>query len=501
MGLIQSGVHFSLRQLTRKSHVQFLSERKNLRQVQTDIFKRLLRQSATTQWGAEHGISANMGYAEFIAKVPVTTWSDWEPWVAREKQHPGALSRDVTRFQPTSGSTHKRKWIPYTKSFLAEIDLATATWIFDLYTQYPALRSGTHYWSLSWLPDELRREMSNNDLSYFPWLKRWFLSQVMAVDDSVQRAASSQLAREMTIRQLIERRDLSLLSVWSPTFLQGLCTDLWDERRVFAAKSSRSTHKILTESKDLAECLARLWPGLALVSCWQTADAAPWAKRVQELFPRVPFQGKGLFATEGVVTIPIEGKTQLAYQSHFYEFEKKNGDIVLAAELLPGDEAQVLLSTGSGPWRYRLGDRVLVEEIAGGCPVLTFLGRDQTVDMVGEKLSFDAARDVLKQLGPQALLMLASPGSANERPSYVVVWEGNPPQDLVQKAEALLCEHHHYLLARELQQLAPVSVHACEASGVFFQRLATQMNWVLGDMKWEALMKLPNAWEASTWKA
>lgn len=501
MGLIQSGVHFSLRQLTRKSHAQFLSERKNLQQVQTDIFKRLLRQSATTQWGAEQGLTADMTYAEFSAKVPVTTWGDWESWVDREKNVPGALSRDVTRFQPTSGSTHKRKWIPYTKSFLAEIDRATATWIFDLYAQYPGLRSGAHYWSLSWLPDELRREMTNNDLAYFPWLKRWFLSHVMAVDESVQRAATSQLAREHTIRQLIEQRDLSLLSVWSPTFLLGLCTDIWDERRAFAAKSSRSTQKILTESKDLAECVARLWPGLALVSCWQTADAAPWATQLQELFARVPLQGKGLFATEGVVTIPVEGRTQLAYQSHFYEFEKKTGAIVPAAELVPGDEVRVLLSTGSGLWRYRLGDRVLVEELADGCPVLRFLGRDQTVDMVGEKLSFDAARGVLQQLGPQALLLLASPGATDVRPSYVVVWEGSPPQDLAQRAEALLCEHHHYQLARELQQLAPACVHACDSSAVFFSRLAARMNWVLGDMKWEALMKLPKAWEAHAWKA
>lgn len=495
MGMIQSGVHFSLRQLTRKSHAQFLSERKNLRNTQLTILKSLLSNSERTIWGQEKGISSDWNYSQMQSRIQPSNWSDWNDWVDREKEKSGSMSLEVKRFQPTSGSTHKRKWIPYTRSFLNEIDRATAVWIHDLYEQNPGLRVGKHYWSLSWLPTELRHEMSNNDLAYFPWLKRLFLGQVMAMDDSIQRAATSELARRFTIQKLIECRDLSLISVWSPTFILGICQDLWAEKASYAPLASKSTRDILLQSMSLEECLKRLWPKLSLVSCWQTADAAQWSKKAQQLFSEVQFQGKGLFATEGVVSIPVQGTMHLAYQSHFYEFEKKNGEIVPAFELKAGDEANVLLSTGSGLWRYRMGDRVLVEEILDGCPILHFLGREHTVDMVGEKLSFDAARDVLNKLGEKAIIMLAAPGDQKQKPGYEIVWEGEAPHDLAQRAEMLLKEHHHYLLARELNQLAPVRVRECKESSVFFQSLAREMNWVLGDMKWEALMKLPKNWE------
>lgn len=495
MGMIQSGVHFSLRQLTRKSHAQFLSERKNLRQTQLAILNRLLAQSEKTTWGQEKGIRSDWTYSEMQTKINPTNWNEWSSWVEREKAKSGSMSIDVTRYQPTSGSTHKRKWIPYTRSFLNEIDRATAVWIHDLYEQSPGVREGKHYWSLSWLPTELRKEMSNNDLAYFPWLKRLFLGQVMAIDDSVQRAETSDLARRLTIQKLIECRELSLISVWSPTFLLGICHDLWSDKSSYARHASKGTRDIILQSANLEDCLNRLWPRLSLVSCWQTADAAHWAKKTQQLFSGVPFQGKGLFATEGVVSIPVQGKMHLAYQSHFYEFEKKNREIIPAFELKAGDEVTVLISTGSGLWRYRMGDRVLVVELEDGCPILQFLGREHTVDMVGEKLSFDAARDVLNKLGEKAIIMLASPGDQSVKPGYEIVWEGVAPGNLAERAEMLLKEHHHYLLARELNQLAPARVRECTKSGEFFQSLAREMNWVLGDMKWEALMKLPKNWE------
>jgi len=495
MGLIQSGVHFSLRQLTRKSHAQFLSERNNLRETQIKILNSLLAHSEKTLWGQEKGITSNWSYSQLQSKIAPTDWNEWNAWVEREKKQSGSMSIDVTRYQPTSGSTHKRKWIPYTRSFLNEIDRATAVWIHDLYDQHPGLTVGKHYWSLSWLPTELRQEMSNNDLAYFPWLKRLFLGQVMAMDDSVQRAETSDLARRLTIQKLIECRELSLISVWSPTFLLGICQDLWGDKSTYARTASQATRGILLQSSNLEECINNLWPQLALISCWQTADSAQWAKKTQQLFSGVPFQGKGLFATEGVVSIPVKGKMHLAYQSHFYEFEKKNGEIIPAYELKAGDEVSVLISTGSGIWRYRMGDRVLVEELIDGCPILQFLGREHTVDMVGEKLSFDAARDVLNKLGEKAIIMLAAPGDQNEKPRYEIVWEGVAPTNLAEHTEALLKEHHHYLLARELNQLAPVKVRECKESGEFFQSLAREMNWVLGDMKWEALMKLPKNWE------
>jgi hypothetical protein len=487
MHYLTGSVQLGLRHLTKKSHAKFLLERGRVQETQARILKTILRQSLQTAWGRENGLSAEWDAKDVAKNLKPTTWQDWEPWVERERRGEArSLAVDVQRYQPTSGSTFKRKWVPYTKSFLREIDQATAVWMHDLYQNYPGLLRGRHYWSLSWLPDDLRSQMSNNDLAYFPWLKRQFLAQIMAVPERVQHATSAHDAREQTIHHLLRCRDLSLLFVWSPTFLLGLCEELWDRRAVPHA----------TSMEDMVQ---RLWPKLALISAWDTADAAPWAAKVKNLFPHTKFQGKGLFATEAVVTIPVQERPHLAYSSHYYEFQRTDGVIVPSWELRGGDRVTPLVSTGSGLWRYQLGDELLVEEVYQGCPVLQFLGRQQTVDLVGEKLTYQVARNILQDLGHGAFLMLAVQGNEDTRPYYELVWEGAAPAGLSQKVESLLAEHHHYRLARELGQLLPLRVHTCQSSGHFFRELAEQMGWVLGDMKWEALVKLPHSHKVVAW--
>ena len=350
-------VHSSLRHLTRNCHARFLVERPRLREVQLAILRRLLAQSAETTWGRQHGVSPAWSYQHFAQKIQPSGWQDWQDWVERERRgETGSLAPDVERFQPTSGSTFRRKWIPYTKSFLGEIDQATAAWMHDLYLSYPGVSQGRHYWSLSWLPSELRQQMSNDDLAYFPWLKRLFLERIMAAPHHVQLAATSDEAKRLTLRHLVRCEDLSLLFVWSPTFLWGLCEELWLERDAYAEELDGARAGNMRAARDMREMVAQLWPKLSLISCWDTADAAPWAKRVQALFPGIPLQGKGLFATEGVVTIPVQGESHLAYQSHFYEFERPDGEIVPAWELVAGERVSVLLTTGSGIMRLRTED-------------------------------------------------------------------------------------------------------------------------------------------------
>ena len=60
------------------------------------------------------------------------------------------------------------------------------------------------------------------------------------------------------------------------------------------------------------------WLKLALGSGGHPAAAARWAKEWDALLPQAAFQGKGLWATECVVTIPYAGRYPLAYRSHVY---------------------------------------------------------------------------------------------------------------------------------------------------------------------------------------
>jgi len=127
--------------------------------------------------------------------------------------------------------------------------------------------------------------------------------------------------------------------------------------------------------------------------------------------------GKGLLATEGVVSIPLMGYAApvLCVNSAFFEFVDDAGCIRLAADLEHDACYEVILTTANGLYRYRLGDRVRVIGSAGRTPLLSFLGRAGVVsDLCGEKLAEAFVAGCLRDFGGFAMLA----PSREPRPHY-----------------------------------------------------------------------------------
>src|SRR5207249_3743354 len=124
-----------------------------------------------------------------------------------------------------------------------------------------------------------------DDTDYLGWLSRSVSRAVMAVPSETGRAANMDACRQATLDHLARCPDLRLISVWNPSFL----TILLDRLPARARPSD-------------------LWPKLRLISCWTSAGAARFVGEVKERFPGVTIQGKGLLATEGVVSIPLIGR-------------------------------------------------------------------------------------------------------------------------------------------------------------------------------------------------
>src|SRR5207244_6244599 len=82
-------------------------------------------------------------------------------------------------------------------------------------------------------------------------------------------------------------------------------------------------------------------------------------------------------------------------------------------------------STAGGLWRYRLGDRVVVDGFRNKCPSLTFIGRSEDVsDLCGEKLSAqfvkEAIDEALGQTRPQLDRKSTRLNSSHQIISYAV---------------------------------------------------------------------------------
>jgi hypothetical protein len=228
-------------------------------------------------------------------------------------------------------------------------------------------------------------------------LERFFINRVLAAPSSVAKCGDAEMFRYTTLLHLLLARDLTLISIWSPTFLDALLAPLeaWSDRLAFDVRNGDAElAALLRADVTLPEKLARIWPRLALVSTWADGAAARYVQCIRELFPQVEIQPKGLLATEGCVSFPLVGKqgAALALRSHFFEFqeldaaEDDSAACRLAHELHLGGRYRVVLTTGGGLYRYTLGDVVEVVGFHQQCPLLRFLGRSAVSDLVGEKL-------------------------------------------------------------------------------------------------------------------
>ena len=449
--------------------------------TQREVLKKILLQTAATSHGQTLGIKDDDNYQTFIQKCAVTVYEDWKETIESQKESGTlTLSPAVIRYEPTSGSLSKRKWIPYSPLFLQEINRAAQTWVHDLYRNFPKIRAGMHFWSLSWIPAELRGMIQTDDSELFPAYQRFFLNRFIARHPAIQFAPTAESAWWATKVYLASLHDLSFISIWSPSYLLSAIEELFLARdqvaEVFESRSWVQFQKELKRfevpkrdvrefkrvqsSQTLEEFAQLLWPKLSLVSCWDSASSHELANDLRAVLARsVSIQSKGLWATEGVITFPWRGTHPLSVRSHFYEFRcLQTGDIFPSWELKLGQELQPIVTAGNGILRYALPDRVFVKGFAEKTPLLDFVGRIGSIDLVGEKLSFADADLILAELRAEFKnihFYCLTAGFVQKHGQYQVLIIGDPlqAQAIAKRCEEKLILFHHYSVARELNQM------------------------------------------------
>jgi hypothetical protein len=138
-----------------------------------------LARHATSAYGREHDFGAIRDCDTFARRVPLTSYADVAPYIARiQAGEKNVLSADpVTHLVPTSGTTGARKLIPFTGALSAAFDAAVSPWVQDLARRRPALLGGLAYWSVSPLvesgeADTLRRCASGSKTTRRTWAAR-----------------------------------------------------------------------------------------------------------------------------------------------------------------------------------------------------------------------------------------------------------------------------------------------------------------------------------------
>lgn len=437
--------------------------------MQRRRLRSILAANAGCEYGRRHGFGGIASADEYRARVPVVRYEELAGDISRMAAgEPDVLAAGpLVAFEETGGTSAGPKLVPYNEPLLASFRHALLAWLDDLASAHPRIASGRAYWAISPAARAPRTTPGGlpiglgSDAAYFGAKLAPLVLETLAVPPG----AHADLAawRAATCAHLGACHDLALVSVWSPTFLLEL-----------------AAHVALDP---------------VVISCWDQAAARPYAEELRRRFPRARLQGKGLLATEGVVSIPLEGLAWpvLAVDSGYYEFVDDRGRSYEAPDLQPGADYELLMTTAGGLYRYAIGDCVRVRGYAGEAPLLEFTGRAAALDLCGEKLTEAFVNGALAPLGLRFALLAPR---ANGHAGYALVVDAqevaaDEAARLAARADAALCANPQYAHARGLGQLAPLALERRERPLQAWLQRGLRRGQRLGDIKPPALAHEP----------
>lgn len=486
----------------------FRKAAKNTALIQKKILLKLIKENAHTKYGQEFNFSSITSIADFQKRVPIISYQDLLPYIEELKLGKrNVLTKEkIDRFVLSSGTAEATKLIPYDKTLRKQFGKSLAPWLNNIFRKYPAVLFGPSFWIVT-PPGEVPAIKSkipagfDEDSSYFGFVERFFVQQIMVVPDEVSQLRNLQNYYYALSYFLLIEKNLRLISVWNPSILTiildfirhnsgSLVTDIRNGTLSFPSSEDDSIRKVLKKhlrpkrlrAFEFATALedfdgknwTLIWPKLTLISCWTHAWAKDLISGLEILFPGVTIQGKGLLATEAFISFPFETAFDsaeeempvLAVSSHFFEFlDTTTNKMKLACELEEDKQYEVIVTTGGGLYRYKMNDIVKVCGYYHSVPRIEFIGKTDVVsDICGEKLHethvSDALKESFKFFGVECNFYFLAPGKCNSSPCYVLFLEEEGIDKsntillkLVEILDVALKENFHYKKCRELGQL------------------------------------------------
>jgi hypothetical protein len=495
----------------------FDRDARKVRGIQSALLRRIVQRHRSTWFGNSHAFAKLRTIHDFQDAVPISTYDDYRAPIERigAGERNVLTADDVLLLEPTGGSSDGEKLIPYTAALQNSFQRAIRTWIWDLYSKRPNVRRGRAYWSISPISADKRRTPAGipigfeDDTAYLGRFSRRLAKQTIVAPSELSQCPSVAAAQYATLFFLLRAADLSLVSVWSPTFLtelfkllpkyaEQLCDDIASGQirgencpvegpiatQRYRSMSHRAEYlrRLFRHCDNVTQCVSLIWPRLDVVSCWADGPSLVHANNLRRFIPLVELQPKGVLATESFVTIPLLEfpAPALAIRSHFFEFLPVDSGLggkslraLLADELEGGGRYRVIVTTEGGLYRYQLHDEVEVVGFMFQVPLLRFLGKtDEICDLVGEKIDAAHAQYVLQiafrelNLSPTYSLLRAvsspSPRYVLQIAAPMILNDLQVQRQLRDLVEQGLSSNSAYRYARDLNQLSSLQIQVMD---------------------------------------
>lgn len=490
------------------------------RATQATLLARLLRNNQRTQYGEEHRFSAISTPDAFARAVPVCTFNDLAPYVERMKKGEGnILTRDQpVRFNVTSGTTDKPKYVPVTRKGQAVVAETSYQWLYRAWRDHPSLldqsilcissaavegqtEAGLPYGSASGmmyesLPRRLHRSFTlpfalsavkDYDLRYRVMVRIALESEVSLVvtpnpTTLLKLAETGIRLQEEIIRSI---HDGVLFNLWpvSPSPEDsGILEAIQARLRPNPARAKRLESVIQAHGRLLPFAC---WKELQLVGCWLGGSVGYQADKLSGYFGRdVPPRDIGYLSSEGAITIPYEDDTPagiLALHNNYYEFSPvvepfTTGTRTLRCdEIEDGKQYRIILTSWNGLYRYDIDDIIEVRGFYNRTPLVAFVRKgDDMVNITGEKVHVAQFLQAFRKLkvahGLSVTQFRIVPNYKAVRHELLVQLGASVSSDILRDRvlpliDQLLSESNiEYAAKRESGRLNPPCFHVMDAS-------------------------------------
>lgn len=443
-----------------------MEEINNPKQAQDRLLLEILKLYNSSQASAHKKINS---YKEFL-ELPIKEYADIEEDLLAGRLFP----KKVRKFEKTSGSSGKNKYIPYSKELLKSFQKLFFIWAIDILKNIE-FKKLTFYFSISPQFKSIDKnsekyETFESDKDYLGTTLSLLGAPFFVEIPRIKNITDPNDFKMILSLYLISRRDLEIISIWSPSFLLELRNFINNneskilkllERGSFTNSEGKVWRfkKVLLEDLSINSC----FPSLRYISSWGSVNAKKQFHEIEAIFPKATIQKKGLLATEAPMTLPIfeaNGFVPLLTEV-FFEFISSDNQTLRLHELEVDEIYEVIITQKSGLYRYRMKDQIIVTHIYKNTPCFDFYGRrDALSDLVGEKLH---ERDV-QEAFEETNALTAIPSEKQKK--YLIFSELELSLNEKEKISTRLSKNYHYnnsLKLGQLKELDFIVISDCEA--------------------------------------
>jgi hypothetical protein len=430
---------------------------------------RKLHRNAASDFGRDYGFSGIRTLADFRRQVPILTYQDHHPYVARVLAGDvGAMfgpGTEILMFAVTSGTTGEPKRLPITVELFREYKAGWRLWGAGVYGDHRDLvHKKTLQLSSDWRQSPTPGGVPCGQISGLAASTRPLISRPIFLPPAIVARIHDYTAKHYTtLRLALAHEQVGMIVTANPSTLvdfanradaerESLIRDIHDgtlscevpheirdalRRRIARRQPERARQLERIVSDHGALMPKHAWPGLSVLAVWTGGSVRIYLPQLAALYGETAIRDHGLSASEGRMTIPLADSSSaglLDFYHHFFEFipvdehGKENPTVLEAHELEEGRDYFILLTTSGGLYRYDIHDMVRCVGFEGKAPLMEFLNKGKHFSSVtGEKLSeYQAIRAVehaLEELQLPAEAFTLAPVFDHQQPRYLLLVE------------------------------------------------------------------------------